>query len=274
MAKNGLLKLPDWEMEYICFGSGAKALVMLPGLGDGLRTMKGTALPMSLLYREFAKDYKVYAFSRRSQIPAGYTTRDMAKDQKRAMDALGIAKADILGVSMGGMIAQWLVVDYPETVDKLVLVVTAEKSNALMEEALSLWMQQAKAGDHTALMDSNLHKIYSEHYYRQNKWMVPLIGKLTKPKNYERFLVQADACLTHNTEAVLSSILAETLVIGGEKDMVLGAEPSKEIAEKIPCAELKIYPQWGHGVYEEEKTFNAAVLEFLTRSSTTKNSEN
>lgn len=250
-------------MEYICFGNGAKTLIMLPGLGDGLRTMKGTALPMAALYREFAKDYTVYAFSRRSSIPEGYTTRDMARDQKLAMDALGIAKADVLSVSMGGMIAQWLAADYPEAVGKLVLVVTAEKTNDIMEEALELWMRQAKAGDHTALMDSNLQKIYSERYYRQNKWMVPLVGKLTKPKSYDRFLTQANACLTHNTEAVLSEIRAKTLVIGGEKDMVLGAEPSKTIAQRIPNAQLKLYPQWGHGLYEEEKSFNTEVLAFL-----------
>ena len=263
MAKNGVLKLPEWEMEYICFGSGAKTLIMLPGLGDGLRTMKGTALPMAALYGKFAKDYTVYAFSRRSSIPEGYTTRDMARDQKLAMDALGIAKADVLGVSMGGMIAQWLAADYPEAVGKLVLVVTAEKTNDIMEGALELWMRQAKAGDHTALMDSNLQKIYSERYYRQNKWIVPLVGKLTKPESYDRFLIQANACLTHNTEAVLSEICAQTLVIGGEKDMVLGAEPSKTIAQRIPNAQLKLYPQWGHGLYEEEKSFNTEVLAFL-----------
>jgi len=222
MAKNGILKLPEWEMEYIRFGNGAKTLIMLPGLGDGLRTMKGTALPMAMLYRIFAKDYTVYAFSRRSRIPDGYTTRDMARDQKMAMDALRIPKADVLGVSMGGMIAQWLAADYPEAVEKLVLTVTAEKANALMEEALELWIRQAKAGDHTALMNSNLEKIYSERYYRQNKWMVPLLGKLTKPKSYERFLVQATACLTHNAEMILPDISAKTLVLGGEKDNVLG----------------------------------------------------
>ena len=263
MAKNGLLKLSEWEMEYIRFGSGAKSLIMLPGLGDGLRTMKGTALPMAMLYRIFAKDYTVYAFSRRSRIPAGYTTRDMARDQKMAMDALKIPKADILGVSMGGMIAQWLAADYPEAVGKLVLTVTAEKNNAIMEDALKLWICQAKAGDHTALMDSNLKKIYSEGYYRRNKWMVPLLGKFTKPKNYDRFLIQAAACLHHNAESVLPTISAQTLVLGGEKDNVLGAESSRVLAERIPDARLKLYSQWGHGLYEEEKTFPATVLTFL-----------
>ena len=120
-AKNDILTIGNSQMEYIRFGTGKKVLIMLPGLGDGLRTMKGTALPFALMYRIFAKDFTVYAFSRLNDLPEGYTTRDMAQDQKEAMDQLGIAKAHIFGVSMGGMIAQHLAADYPEVVDKLVL---------------------------------------------------------------------------------------------------------------------------------------------------------
>ena len=72
--------------------------------------------------------------------------------------------------------------------------------------------------NHAALMDSNLRRIYSEDYYRKNKWMVPIVGKLTKPKSYDRFFVQSDACLTHNAFESLHQIKAPTLVIGGEKD--------------------------------------------------------
>ena len=112
-------------------------------------------------------------------------------------------------------------------------------------------------------MDSNLRKIYSEGYYRKNKWMIPVVGVVTKPKSYERFFIQAEACKTHNAYEKLSRITAKTLVIGGEQDACLGGDPSRELAEKIPGAALKMYPQWGHGVYEEEKGFNALVKSFL-----------
>ena len=113
-AKNGTLRIDGTNMDYIRFGSGDRVLVMLPGLGDGLRSMKGTALPMAFMYRVFAKDFTVYAFSRKNVLPVGYTTRDMARDQAEAMEQLGIGCADIFGVSMGGIIAQHLAVDYPE----------------------------------------------------------------------------------------------------------------------------------------------------------------
>ena len=77
-AKNGILKLHSGQMEYIRFGNGKRVLMMLPGLGDSLRSMKGTALPMALMYRSFARDFTVYAFSRKSPLPQDYTTRDMA----------------------------------------------------------------------------------------------------------------------------------------------------------------------------------------------------
>ena len=265
-AKNGILKLDGTTMEYIRFGSGKRILVMLPGLGDGLRSMKGTALPMAMMYRLFAKAFTVYVFGRKTLIPQGYTTRDMAEDVVKAMEQLAIPCADILGVSMGGMIAQYLAVDYPERVGKLILTVTSARPNPILIESIEAWTACAKADDHTALMDSNLRRIYSEDYYRKNRWMVPILGKLTKPKSYDRFLRQADACLTHDAYEKLPEIKAETLVIGGEKDRALGGKPSEEIAARIPDARLYMYAQWGHGLYEEAKDFNQRVYDFLAKT--------
>ena len=264
-AKNGTLNLGDTTMDYIRFGTGKRILIMLPGLGDSLRSMKGTALPMALMYREFCKDFTVYAFSRKNALPEGYTTREMAKDQAEAMEQLGIASADIFGVSMGGMIAQWLAIDFPGKVGKLILTVTSARSNPILTESIDEWVSCAGCGDHTAFMDSNVRRIYSEGYYRKNKWLVPIMGKLTKPESYDRFFVQADACLIHDAYESLPRIQATTLVIGGEQDKALGGEASREIAAQIPGAELLMYEQWGHGLYEEAKDFNRVVMIYLTR---------
>ena len=258
-AKNGR----TGDTDYVRFGSGERVLIMLPGLGDGLQTVKGTALPMALMYRRLTKDFTVYMFSRKNQLPAGYTTRDMARDQACAMEQLGISKAAVLGVSMGGMIAQYLAADYPQMVETLILVATAARPNSLLTESVEEWIRQARQGDHTALMDSNVRKIYSDGYYRKNKWLVPIMGKVTKPKSYDRFFVQAEACLTHNALEELSRIQAPTLVVGGEQDHCLGGEASGEIAAEIPGAALYMYRQWGHGLYEEAKDFNRRVLDYL-----------
>ena len=265
-AKNGSVALGEASMDYIRFGKGKRVLVMLPGLGDGLRTVKGTALPMAAMYRMFAKEFTVYAFSRKEPMPMGYTTREMAADVAAAMAALGIEKADIFGVSMGGMIAQHLAIDFPEKVNKLILTVTCAKPNPILTESVEEWTALAKNGDAAGFMDSNLRRIYSEKYYRQNKWMAPIVGKLTKPKSYDRFFVMANACLTHDAYEDLHRITAPTLVVGGQQDKALGGEASQEIAGKIPGAELKMYAQWGHGLYEEAKDFNQLILDYLIDS--------
>ena len=262
-AKNGTLKIGDTTMDYICFGTGERILVMLPGLGDGLQTVKGTALPMAVMYRIFAKQFTVYMFSRKQKLPAGYTTREMAKDQAEAMEQLGIDRADLFGVSMGGMIAQYLAIDYPKKVEKLILAVTCARANPILEESVGEWVALAKSGDHTGFMDSNLKRIYSQDYYRKNRWMVPVMGMLTKPKSYDRFFVQANACLTHDAYESLEQIKASTLVIGGEQDRCLGGDASKEIAAAIPGGRLHMYRQWGHGLYEEAEDFNRMLLDFL-----------
>ena len=264
-AQNGTVKLEKDEMDYVRFGTGERILVMLPGLGEALRSVKGTAMPMALMYRCFAKDFTVYMFSRKRELSTGYTTRDMARDQAEAMEALGIGKADVFGVSMGGMIAQHLAIDFPEKVNKLILTVTSARPNPILVESIGEWMDCARRGDHVAFMDSNLRRIYSDAYYRKNKAMAPLVGKLTKPASYDRFFIQAEACLSHDAYDGLGRIQAPTLVIGGEQDRCLGGDASREIAEKIPTANLLMYEPWGHGLYEEEPSFNRTVMDYLLR---------
>ena len=262
-AKNRTLKMGNTSMNYITFGSGEKNLIMIPGVGDGLRTMKGLAIPMALLYGRFAKDYTVYLFSRKNHMPEKYSTRKMARDQKEAMDMLGIKNADIIGVSQGGMIAQHLAIDYPEVVNKLVLVVTAARKNQYTQAALSGWIEMAKRGDYRRLMVDSMKKMYTKEYLKKNPWALKLAGKVGKPKSFDRFITMAYACIYHDTYEKLDKIQAETLVIGGEKDRTLGGKASLELAERIPNAKLKIYPQYGHALYEEAKDFNQVVLEFL-----------
>lgn len=262
-ARNGTLHLKGDTMHYVRFGSGSNVLIMLPGLGDGLATVRGTALPMALIYRAFAKDCTVYMFSRRNHLPEGYSTRDMARDLKESMDILNIKRASLVGVSMGGMIAQHFAADYPENIVKLVLVVTSAQPNPILAESLSEWVSLARRGDHTAFMDSNVRRMYSNAYYRKNRWMIPVMGRLTKPKSYARFFIQADACRTHCAFSRLALITSPTLVIGGEQDRALGGDASREIASAIPGAKLKMYDEWGHGLYEEAGDFHQTVLCFL-----------
>lgn len=97
-----------------------------------------------MAYRSYMKKYTVYVFSRRNRLPEGFSTRDMAADQAEAMKLLGISRADVMGVSQGGMIAQYLATDYPDMVNKLVLAVTLARQNETIREAVGAWIDMPK----------------------------------------------------------------------------------------------------------------------------------
>ena len=115
-----------------------------------------------MMYREFVKDYKVYVFSRKNQLEEGYSTKDMAKDQAEVMKKLGISKASIIGVSQGGMIAQYIAIDYPELLDKLVLAVTVSRQNATVQSVVSNWIAMAEVNNYKGIVIDTVEKSYSD----------------------------------------------------------------------------------------------------------------
>lgn len=264
-ARNCRLQIENTDMDYIVFGVGKTPLIIIPGLGDGLKNVKNMATAFSLRYKEFSKKYRVYMFSRRNQQPQGFSTKDMAADVKFAMDTLKIEKADFVGISQGGMIAQHIAIDYPQVVQKLVLVVTSSKPRPILQNTISKWMVMAERKEDQNLMVDMAEKMYRPEFVEKNRWIFPLSGKIGAPKSYEKFLIMAEACLTHDVYTELPKIQAPTFVIGARRDKVLGWKGSKDIAEQIPNSELFIYEEWGHGVYLETEDFQHKVLEFLEK---------
>ena len=261
-AKNGVLKLPTGTVDYIRFGNGEKQLIMLPGVGDGLKTVKGMALPFAFLYRSLAKDFTVYVFSRRRILPLGMTTRDMAEDLNSAMDALGLPTASVVGVSQGGMIAQWLAIDHLSKVEKLVLTVTLSRPNTTVQEVIIRWLEMSDRNDYKGIMLDTAERSYSEKRLKQARLEYRLLGSIGKPGSFERFRVQAVSCLTHDTYDLLDRIICPTLVIGGKDDKIVTGHASVEMAERIPNCKLHMYDGLGHGLYEEADDFLKRVSDF------------
>ena len=249
-------------MYYAVFGSGKRNLIVLPGLSDGLATVKGKALLLSAPYRPYSKDFTVYMFSRKERMPEGYGIRDMAEDQVLAMRQLGIEKTCVLGVSQGGMIAQYMAIDHPETVERLVLAVTAPNANDTVKEGVGAWMNMAERGDHAALMTDTAERMYSEKYLEKNRRYFPLVAKFTKPGSYERFLRNACAILGFDARGELSKIKCPTLIIAGSDDRTVGNDAKDELNSLIPGSELFVYEGLGHGAYEEAKDFYSRVFAF------------
>ncbi len=261
-AKNGCLDLPSGAMDYIRFGTGPKTLVMIPGVGDGLKTVRGTALPFALLYRSLARDFTVYTFSRRRNLQPGMTTREMAADLNSALDSLGLTSVCLVGVSQGGMISQWLAIDHPDRVEKLVLVVTLSRPNATITDVIARWKGMAERGDYRGIMLDTAERSYSEKRLKKTRLAYRLLGSAGGPKSFDRFVIQADSCETHNAYDQLDRIQCPTLVIGGKEDKIVTGKASEEIADRIPGCSLYMYDGLGHGLYEEAPDFLRRVKEF------------
>ena len=262
-AKNATLSINGKTVDYVTFGTGNQPLVIIPGLGDGLQTVKGMAMPFSITYRILADRYKIYVFSRINELRQGYTTRDMAADVAEAMEVLTITSAYVMGISQGGMIAQWLAADFPERVQKLILAVTTAKPSQLARERIEHWQKLSQSGNFKHLMLDIAQHSYTQKSYQKWRLLYHIMGRLGRMKDEKRIVIQSQSCLEHNSLEVLKEIHCPTLVLGALEDGVIGVNGSKELAKAISGCQLLILKHSGHALYEENKVFQEAVCGFL-----------
>ncbi len=265
-AKNGKISIGGTEMHYVCFGRGEKTLAVLPGLSDGLSTVKGKALLLAWPYRSWFDRYTVFLFSRKERMPEGYSIRDMAEDQAEAFRILGFESMSVLGVSEGGMIAQCLAAGHPALVRKLIVAFSASRVNSQIAENVACWISLAEHEEHRKLMIDTAEKSYSAGYLKKFRKLYPIIGAVGKPSDYGRFLINANAILSFDAIHDLEKIVCPALIIGGSEDRIVGARASEETAAGIANSELFIYEGLGHGGYEEADDFYERVFSFLDKS--------
>jgi len=262
MAKELVLHLPNRDIDYLVFGKGKKSLIMIQGLNT--RGIKGAAYSLAYMYRMFAKEYTVYVFDRRPDVFEGITIRDFALDVAEAMDALGIKNADVLGVSQGGMIAQYLAIERPDLVNKMVLAVTLSENNDTVESVIHRWIQMVQTDSMKEFIVDMAEKMYSDAYVKRYRLFFPLLAILQKPKDAKRFIILAKSCLTCNTYELLAKIQCPVFVIGGKQDKIVTGEASIQLANKLGC-KLYMYENLGHAAYEEAKDFNQIVYDFVVK---------
>ena len=250
-------------MDYVTFGTGNQPLVIIPGLGDGLQTVKGMAMPFSITYRLLAERYKIYVFSRINELRQNYTTRDMAVDVAEAMETLNLDAAYVMGISQGGMIAQWLAANFPEMVEKLVLAFTTAKLNNLGRERISCWLNLSQSGTYKDLMIDIARHSYTTKSFGKFKYLYRIMGIFGHIKDKQRIDIQALSCLKHDSLAFLEKINCPTLIIGAEKDDVLGVDGSLGLQQHIKGSQLIILSGCGHALSEKNENFQKRVLVFL-----------
>ncbi len=258
-----LIDVGDIQLDYERSGnSGCPPLLLIMG-------MSGTALhwgePFIQLLRD---DFDVIAYDHRgvgasTPLDGPITTREMADDAAGLLAALGLDDAHVMGISMGGMIAQELALNHPERVRTLTLGCTycgGEGSALASEKDMRGLVEAMGSGDReralragweinvsaTLAADEDAFATFREIAMRR----AVALGVIMQ---------QMQACAAHDTNARLAQIDAPALVIHGTEDRLLPVQNGRLIASRIPGARLEIFDGVGH-LFFWERPERAAEL--------------
>jgi pimeloyl-ACP methyl ester carboxylesterase len=255
-------------MYYEVKGEGFP-LVLIMGLGANLDWWDPRMI------QEFTTNFKTIMIDNRG---AGrtdvsdkkYTIGLFADDTAGLMDALRISRAHVLGISLGGMIAQELAINYPEKVEKLVLCSTAAGGEGVVmpsQETLEANMRAGSASpEESARMFLSI--CVTKEFMDKNPDYVESMTKriLKAPISPGAFQRQSDATTTfviNNKLSRVSGIKAPTLILCGKRDILIPPENSTILAKTIPNAKLLVLERSGHGLAEDAEEAINAMMQFL-----------
>src|SRR5512139_3378018 len=260
-----LTDAPGFRQYFEEHGSGFP-LLLINGLGsDHLEWLH--QLPT------FSERFRVIVFDNRgtgnSAVPPGpYTTAQMADDAAALLRFLGFGRAHVLGVSLGGMIAQEVALRHPDLVEGLVLGCTGPGGSLSVRpdpEALAPFAM-AKGEDPEGELRRMIPFLYTDACCRERPEEIEAFIKrrLENPTPPEGYLAQLAAAVTHDASGRLDRIRPRALVITGDADRLVNMENSRRIAERIPGAKLVVLPGAPHRLFAETAdAFNREVLRFL-----------
>ena len=268
------------EIEYEVFGDGPETILLINGLGSQM-----TRWPEAFCARLVAKGYRAIRMDNRDtglstwfQSGQRYTLKDMAADSMAVLDAVGVAKAHIAGVSMGGMIVQRIAIDYPARVLSLTSIMSAPSGDVVATpEAMAVISNPPPdpAADYEAFIAhgmKNARTIGSPAYpWTDEDLRARMVAEHARAFNpagvgRQRQAIGADGDRT----AELKTLDVPTVVLHGADDPLVQPVGGVETANAIPGAELRIIPGMGHdlppGLYD---IFVDAILAAATRAKTT-----
>lgn len=251
------------RLHYDIVGEG-EPLVLLMGLGaDGSLWEQHV--------EAYAQHFQCILVDNRgagvSPKPAGpYTTEMMAADTLALMDKLGITSARVAGISMGSGIAQWMALLAPKRVQRLLLISSWARCDQYMQDVFEHFARIRPQVSLEHFMQLLQLWIFAPGQYQTN-YVDLLEGRRTAPYNPmpdHAFAAQCAACRTHDTLDRLSEIQVPCLLTVGEADIFTPVHCSQEMLTRLPNAQLKVFPSYGHcHHWEDLTTFNAFTTQFL-----------
>lgn len=193
---------------------------------------------------------------------------EMADDAVRLLDHLGIERAVVFGVSMGGAIAQRIVLDHPERVSALILGITWARPIEFMRRQNAIGRKLATLGS-DALVDASLVRMFTPRFFEIGQEAVDrMVASFTVTSGpgmpgADVLTAQLDAIDKHDVLGELGRVSCPTLVFGARMDVMVPFFASEEIAAAIPGAELAAF-ETGHGcMVEEMDAVNERIARFL-----------
>jgi 3-oxoadipate enol-lactonase len=253
------------ELQYDLQGAG-EPLVLIHG-AQGDRSMFAGTVPA------FVNQFRVLTFDQRgsgeSEKPdMAYSIALLADDTAALMDQVGFTSAHMVGVSMGGMIAQEFVLRHPHKVRSLVLGCTTPGGpkavrfggDALARAYTTEPLSPEERG--RALAEA----AFTKGYIEQHPEIIPAMieARRQRPLDPVALSHRMEAAYAHNAYDRLAQIACPTLVITGKDDVLISWENSRILAERIPGAKLVLLEPAGHVFWMEqpEKSLEA-ILGFL-----------
>jgi pimeloyl-ACP methyl ester carboxylesterase len=254
-------------INYEVYGDG-DPLVMIMGLGGAISAWSRQIPELSEKYRVIVFDNRGAGASDKPDVE--YSIGLFARDTVGLLDRLNIGQAHILGVSMGGMIAQEIALNYPERVRSLVLCCTScgwKESIHPPEEVLQTLMAREGLSPEE-IARQGLPFIFTDDYIKNYPEEIEkfIALELENPQPIYAFNRQLAAVMMFDSSSRLKEIKAPTLVLTGREDILVPPQNSRLLAEKIPSAELLILDGGAHCFFWEiSAKFNRAVLNFLDK---------
>jgi len=229
------------DMYYEIHGDG-EPLVFIPGWGTEITTIKEQIDGLARENRVIAIDNRGVGRSTKPDTP--WSIEDMADDTVGILDALGIRRAHILGLSMGSMIAQMIAAKYPDRVNRLVLHVGFTRIPFMVKTMMNL-MQYLPGSKKK--MEEGMALIFGQNY----------------PPTPESFRRQGEAVASFDSRKYLGRIKAPTLIVNGSKDQFVPLKITRELAEGIAGAKLVLVD--GDHIFSRTRPelLQIPVLEFL-----------
>jgi 3-oxoadipate enol-lactonase len=254
------------ELNYRLEGDGEQTIVLINGLADDLTTWDLQVADL------VAAGYRVLRFDNRgvgaSAKPAGpYSSKLLADDAKALVDSLGITGFHLMGVSMGGMIAQEYALSYPADLHSVTFACTYAAPGPFCSRMFAMWADMAPVlGVPFVMRDVTLWAFTVPFFEERGGELAEFeraMRYLDQPVH--AYLAQLAVIQDHDTTSRLGQISVPTLVLAGAEDILIPVSLSRRIHEAIPGSEWAT-TKGGHACcWEYPAEFNKAFLDFVRR---------